>query len=65
MNQGIEFPFAVKHGIFIFGNLDFPEECELGIWVPKSHIDCEQAQDDRNAYLNEISSRSRKRDRRK
>jgi len=32
--HGIQYPFAMKHGIFVFGNLRRPDRCELGIFVP-------------------------------
>jgi uncharacterized protein (DUF433 family) len=32
--HGVEYPFAMKHGIFVFGDLNRPEACELGIFVP-------------------------------
>lgn len=31
----VEFPFASKHGIFVFGNLRDPKNCQLGIYLPE------------------------------
>jgi uncharacterized protein (DUF433 family) len=31
---GIQYPFAVKHGIFVFGDLKRPEKCNIGIYIP-------------------------------
>lgn len=33
---GIEYPFAREHGIFIFGNVKNPKNCDIGIYLPKS-----------------------------
>lgn len=30
-----ECPLAVEHGLFIFGDLERPESCELGIYLPR------------------------------
>jgi hypothetical protein len=32
--HGVKYPFAVEHGIFVFGDLKRVERCELGIYIP-------------------------------
>lgn len=49
----IEFPFAVEHGIFVFGNLRAPETCELGIYLPNRQT--------RREFLNRIQLTGKKR----
>jgi len=36
---GLDHPFAVKHGIFVFGNLHDPKHCVLGIYPSGEPVD--------------------------
>ena len=38
-DYGLEHPFAVKHGIFVFGNLNDPKHCVLGIYPEAQELD--------------------------
>lgn len=31
----VAYPFGVRHGMFIFGNLDKPKRCNIGIFLPR------------------------------
>ncbi|MCH8046550.1 MAG: hypothetical protein IID44_22825 [Planctomycetes bacterium] len=31
-DYGLDYPFAVKHGIFVFGDLSVPKNCHLGVY---------------------------------
>jgi uncharacterized protein (DUF433 family) len=32
---GVAYPFGMKHRMFVFGNLNNPKSCEIGVFVPK------------------------------
>ena len=35
MKSDIKHPFAAARGIFVFGDLERPDRCEIGIYIPK------------------------------
>ncbi len=38
-DYGLNHPFAVKHGIFVFGNLKDPKHCVLGLYPDDEEVD--------------------------
>ena len=57
-DYGVEYPFAMKHGVFVFGDLSYPKKCKLGIFIPGKDSDDQRGFVKKLAY--QLTGKNRK-----